>query len=257
MINKHDLLSCVAKGDELGAEKILKDNPALLSQPGDVVDFSGREFENVTAFQLAIWYKDAYMCKMILNCIADDNERRGALLEQYNSLDENGLNYTLDGTSFHEKSYDFKPIIDALSFYMDHYDEWVVAGDWMAVEDYWCKTIGVLQRYYPAHVAQEYCNPVRPSDTEKRIAFNATSLKRSFNFYDYRTNKDVKWFPLALTETTGLGLSFGVLWAAGGGGRLAKQILGDKPAGLVDLNAMTALDEIRTADILQLKENLL
>jgi len=254
------LLSFVAKGSQVKAETLIQKNPGLLLKTGDTMDYSGRAFNNVTAFQLALWYKDAYMCKMILHNVPGDSTGeaiRVALIEQYKMLEEKGLTYTLDDTSHCDHCYDFTPLIDALKLYSERYDDWVAAGDWPEVEEHWCEEVGSLQREVPAHVAQEYCNPTRATDSHQRILFDQEQLHRSFHLYNYRANEEMVWFPLKSDDMKGLGHDIGILWEAGGGGRWAKRLSNGQDPGAADLAAMEALDRVRTEDIRQLIETLM
>jgi hypothetical protein len=48
------------------AEALIKENPAILLKNGTGKDPAGRTFENITAFQYALWALDWYMWEMML-----------------------------------------------------------------------------------------------------------------------------------------------------------------------------------------------
>lgn len=64
-----DLLNFVTKGQQAEAEKLLKDNPTLvsriLSMKTQVTDCSGREFIGITPFQYALWARDRHMWALV------------------------------------------------------------------------------------------------------------------------------------------------------------------------------------------------
>ena len=59
------VLMLVAQGQQTQAQALLVHQPNLLSQRGDVTDYSGRTFKNITAYEYAYWAKDWHMCRML------------------------------------------------------------------------------------------------------------------------------------------------------------------------------------------------
>ncbi|WP_131739701.1 hypothetical protein [Legionella adelaidensis] len=55
----------------LYAKELLQKSPKFLLERGDVTDWAGRTFENITAFEYALWAKDFKMIEMMLHCIPE------------------------------------------------------------------------------------------------------------------------------------------------------------------------------------------
>ena len=109
------------------------------------------------------------------------------------------------------------------------------------------------QRDVPAHIANEYCRDDRSFDP--RPEFNEDTLPRVLTCYSYVT--PVKsWFPLT-SSSSGLGFDFGLFRGVlmmGAGCVVGARAWG-RLAGF-DLAAVSHLDEVRTADLTQSRENL-
>jgi hypothetical protein len=117
------LLTHVARGEQDQAEAMLKENPNLLLHQGNVTDYSGRKFYNITAFQYALWAYDRHMWNMLLKYFPGNKiEEKDHALEQLQKL-ENRYGY-----------------------WGRHYD-WGIAR----------KISNESQKLVPAHVANEYC----------------------------------------------------------------------------------------------------
>lgn len=249
------LLEYVAFGNQDKVEQLLKIHPELLLERGTVTDYSGRTFKNITAFEYALWALDVrYMAPMMIRCLPknEDGEKiREALLHQFNSLEENGISYTLDGKTHTEKHFDFKPLQEALKTYGTNYNHWNANQR----ETYWCKVVGGAQRLLPSHVAQHYCDPETPF--YPLPTFDKENFLRTFIFYNWSTNQYDTWFPLS-KDQCGLGVNFGILRDdtihAVAAPRLPAWPLGFSP--LVDLVAITTLCTVRTADLELLKQQL-
>lgn len=54
------LLMLVAQGQQIQAQALQAQQPNLLSQRGDVTDYSGRTFKNITAYEYAYWAKPIF-----------------------------------------------------------------------------------------------------------------------------------------------------------------------------------------------------
>jgi hypothetical protein len=152
------LLICTSWGDQDKVERLLKTSPELMLKKTAFTDCSGRIFENISAFEFALWALDTrYMVNMMLNCLP--NNKAGlilskALKEQYEHFDTHGVTYTLEGKTITEKHFDFSVLVNALKTYVEQFIKW----DWPEREKYWCSDVGLAQRYVPAHVMQHYCD---------------------------------------------------------------------------------------------------
>ncbi len=99
------LLYHAIRGNQEAVVKILRYYPELLSYRGDVVDYSDREFKQVTAFELATWALDVrHMAPAMLKCLTDNKEakdyRRELVPELQQQFDnvvkkDGGVNYTI------------------------------------------------------------------------------------------------------------------------------------------------------------------
>lgn len=152
------LLKLVVEGEQDQAEALIKKDPQLLLATGNIIDLSGRSFENITAFQYALWAMDYHMWTMI---------------QKYLPVEVQAKQYTLlecKGTA-HGRHYDIKPLFDALKVFIDNAEQWNY--DQRAVEQ-WCKEVGRAQSLLPVHVVNEYCRPDRsfasyPIDWESEL----------------------------------------------------------------------------------------
>ena len=135
------LLFLVAQGRQDEAEAMIRKNPKLLLQSGDITDGAGRYFKCITALQYAVWALDAHMWTMILPYFDRINARASAV-EQVRALEENG--------TAHGRHFDFKPLLDAYAVYFRS-----------PSQESWCRGIGGAQRLLPDHVVQEYTTPDR------------------------------------------------------------------------------------------------
>lgn len=99
------LLSHVIKGNQDTVVAMLRRYPKLLLYRGNVVDYSGREFKNVAALELATWALDVrYMAPAMLKCVTDNEARQdysrelaAELQEQFDNVvkEGGGVNYTI------------------------------------------------------------------------------------------------------------------------------------------------------------------
>jgi len=228
------LLTYVLYGEQDKAERILKQYPELLLRRTDFTDpWTKKSFKDTSVFQYALWVKDTRMYNMMLDCLPQNEqgeEIRKSLLEQAKAQTEH---------------FDFTPYIRALQTWVDNFDAW----DEPNREANWCGKVGWAQKDLPAHVCQEYCSrdhlfyPI-PDFTRKR-------LTRSLQFYNWVFKTWENWRPW-----TGLGWEFAFVrgWADGRQWGVSSDMLGgvNQPRlrnVINDLAVMTALSEVRTADI--------
>ena len=250
----NQLLLQVMHGEQDKAEKILKIYPELLTMTGFATDYSGRTFET-TAFRYALWALDTrYMCNMMLDCLpyTEQGETiKQNLLTQFNAQTQDGLDYELNGMTIHEAHYDFSPITAALETYIDEYDNWFANNNLDSLRSHWWTAVGLAQRYFPAHVAQHYCDREVPFYRTPR--FNKTTFKRSLEFLNYNTNTFEFWFTtVSPTSTSGLGIDIG-LFRGGMPSAVTDAVVTTSED---DLAALDALCEVRTSDLLQLMQRL-
>lgn len=270
------LLLYIARGEQDKAEQILigtrepsgrqimNGRPDLLFKRGDVTDYSGRTFKNITAFQYALWAMDTHMCRMIIHAIPEDAEGealRAELINQYEELEVHGVTYELEGQTYtNQHHFNFSRLIEALQSYVDSFDGW--GNELLPYEaqiDLWCQVVGLEQRYVPAHVAQEYCHPTRsfnPTPT-----FNDPTLERSLSIFNYSNGRMMEWFDTSPSLV--LGKNFGIvrtgtpdfIEAAGWvgvsypGARCRKTVA-------KDVAAIMALCKVRSSDLRQTLESL-
>jgi hypothetical protein len=203
-----ELLWNVAAGEQDKVEKILKIHPELLLERGTVIDYPGRTFKKITAFELAYWNTDyKYMCNKILDCLpknGQDYEIANALLNQSNKMDQDGITYTFHNQTITKKHYDYSPLINALQTYVDHFDLWTAAQ----CHTYWSTIVGKAQFETVAHVAQHYCDEVPFHPTPK---FDAKTFNRSLKFHNFVTVQDESWWTrgVGFLEQK-LGIDFGI-----------------------------------------------
>lgn len=248
----------VAKGRQVEAESMLSANEeeqTLLLTKSTFTDYSGRTF-TCSAYEYAYWAKDTHMCRMLKKYMS--NETKEVMLKRVETIEEVGLTYTQHNKTIHgSKHFSFAPLKAALQAYVDGHAQWVNNYDWDALKDAWMK-VGIAQRDIPAHVAQEYCWPGRSFNPLPR--FDEDTLSRSLKFYNYKTSTHNHWFPIVLTDSSGLGIDFALLrtWES------KKEV--NEPAraegtwltaqAKYDLAAMTHLDDVRTAELRLSRENL-
>lgn len=254
------LLLHVARGEQDEAEQLLKEAPSLLpellSQTGDVVDYAGRIFKDVTAFQVAVWNKDTHMARMLLQCVPEGNAglaTRKAMLEQVVTLKKTGITFAQHDNTIIASShqYNMQPLIDKLKYYADNYKAWVAAENWLEIEKIWCKEIGALQANLPACLIQRYCTglPFYPPPTFA----SEDVLERSSRIYNYIIKDYENLLPFR-TSAPILGVDFAIIRRGPGRELGSKEPVarGTRMAGgrrvALDSLALIALDAARLAD---------
>lgn len=264
-----NLLELVAYGQRHAAHQLLIANPTLLLQQGDVTDYSGRFFKNITAYDYAYWAKDTHACRMLEGHM--DALAKKSTLQSCQQIDKEGLTYEQHGQKIeHSKHFDFAPFIRALEHYAQGYDLWLDTSNWKAIEAAWMM-VGRAQCDVPVHVAHEYCRIDR--SFHPRPDFDEDYLPENLTIYNYRTEREETWFPLVMSESSGLGVNFGIIFAGRGSRRcyvvrspsegtecwdyVARWLAWRETAGgEIDLAAISHLDVVRTADLAQSRKNL-
>lgn len=252
----HDLLWYVASGNQVKAQAMLKMHPELLLRRGNITDFPGRTFENITAFEYAVWALDVrYMAPMMLDCVPRNEKGKEiwkALDEQFNRVEGEGLTYTLNETKFdNSRHYDFTPLINALQTYVTNFGHW----SFEQLNKYWHEIVWKAQFETVSHVAQHYCDNI-PFDPTPN--FNAPEFERGLQFYNHITSKTEYWWP---RYDWCFGYKYGIvkgnaLGNSRGGGAVALGVQWGRDAARSDLAAITALCKTRTEDCQLLKQRL-
>ena len=265
-IHTAKLLMLVVHGEQEPAAHMLAGKAALLLERADVTDYSGRTFKHITAYEYAYWAKDTHMCRMLEAHM--DAKTKEAMLEKVTAIDTVGLTYEQGGRVVkHSKHFDLMldpsveggqpikgPLLQALQDYVTGYDAWDAANNYDAMRAAWM-VVGLAQRDLPVHVINEYCRPDR--SFHPLPAFNEDQLPRILTYYNISTVGDVPLFPLVVDSPRAvLGVDLAILRlsavrAEGRGGAVAP----GRVAGL-DLAAVSRLDEVRTRDLTQSRENL-
>jgi len=101
---KKTLWECIARGEQVLAEKLLIAHPEWLWERATIVDLSQRTIVDATPFQLAYGGQDVEMCQMMLPFAKG---REGDILEQ--------IHERFPSLTEEEKPYDFSHIIDAIA----------------------------------------------------------------------------------------------------------------------------------------------
>ncbi len=225
------LLQLVADGEQDQAEELIKKDRSLLLSAGTMMDLSGREFKQITAFQYALWAMDWHMWKMIQQYLPEDQQR-----EQFLDLETKG--------TVHGKYFSLKPLIGALQTFVDKADK-----DWhfdKRADNHWQKVVGGAQRLLPAHVLHEYGRRGRsfspcPQFTEDKLprdgldTFYTVEVNDGFLGNSYAVVRGFSWGPALAWPTSREAYKEGV----------------DK-----DLVALRALSKVRTKQLESLASQL-
>jgi hypothetical protein len=214
------LLQHVAFGEQDEAERILKEDPTLLLRTGQITDHSGRTFQDITAFQYALWALDRHMWTMILKYLPKEEAAR-----------------QLHDHIYHEKAYkeihgdyyDFVPLIDALQTYVNNYANQTRDQN----RKHWQEIVRGAKLLVPAHVANEYCQ--QPQHFYPLPNFKEDTLQRVLSVYDFANNRKSTWFHPSCAD--------GRNWRHGGVD--------------MDLETINALCKVRNGELVELKQQLL
>ncbi len=285
-IDAKQFLQHVAYGEQDEAEALLQQDPELaqaLLQADSIpfTDYSGRTF-NCTAYEYAYWAKDTHMQRMLEKYIRINEETRLLILTRVQEIEKpvssselfgrlfepmpqlQGLHYTTKDKQgnvieHQDAGFDLTPLIDALNHYVTEYDKKLnkTQADLDALDKIWIEEVGRAQRDIPAHIAHEYCHPVRSFDQviqnkELLDASNPANLKRHLKFYNYDTGTNDVWFaPNSYSVDSGLGFSYGIWrraweWTARGAGGARAAATSTRVA--IDSAALTTIGKVRTDD---------
>ncbi|KTC81877.1 hypothetical protein [Legionella cincinnatiensis] len=251
MINVRKLLHHVVQGKHDTVKAMLKKDRSLLFKRGFVTDCSGREFENISGFEYALWALDKHMWAKMIACIPQKKESRkvfAKLIAQYNKVNTDGVTYRLNGKTITEKHFDFEnTLIKELQTQVDLINA-LGNMNWSAIiNTQWREGVGGAQKLLPMHVVDEYCSN-QPFCPVPKFTSQPESSKQ---FYNWATHKDEDWFSV----DSKLGSAFAIwkgIWYLPG--RVADG--GWHGGATHDLNAMKTLCEVRTLDLINLKSQL-
>lgn len=136
------LLRLVAEGEQDKAEEMIKAQPALLLQCGEVTDLSDRTFPDITAFQYAVWALDWHMWTMLLKYLPKEEAAKQAT--QF----ETGAWVKINGATAN-----WQNLITAQQQYYFNYSKWTQEQR----KQNFIQPIGSAQLKVPVHVVNEYC----------------------------------------------------------------------------------------------------
>ncbi len=234
-----NLLSHIARGEQAQAEAIIKFNPKLLFQSGNVSDLIGNKFMDYSPVKLACFTHDADMLEMMkpyLGRVKDGEEQFTNILKEANQAYENQEVYDFgflvaafnsgnasqieEALEKFRKDFEPRKIQDEKSFNMNNllkaYDIHINTQQQWAVENktiFWTQVIGYLQRSLPACYAQAICC------TDFLSVMEGTKpLKRELKFdgrdpFYHRSG--------VVTEKEGLGFDFAIYFGFLGDNRSA------------------------------------
>ncbi|KTD48118.1 hypothetical protein Lrub_1482 [Legionella rubrilucens] len=246
VIDVRKLLHHVTRGEHDAVKAMLKKDMSLFFKRGVVTDCSGREFENISAFEYALWALDKHMWTAMLACIPQNEEGRkvfARLIAQYNKVNTDGVTYKLNGKIITEQHFDFK---NTLIKEMQKHEDLINAPEVKnsdVINIQWREGVGGAQNLLPMHVVYEYCSdePFYP------VPKFTSQPKSSKQFYNWITDKDENWFSVG----SKLAVDFAIYKGTGG-----RCVAWRNHSGTLDLAAMAALYKVRTNDFLDLKSQL-
>ena len=170
-------LNLVAQGEQRQAEAMIQEHPELLLGRGAINDLAGRcsfqlaaskldptiarlgnqgirSFEDITAFQYALWALDMHMAMML----------RAQLDKHYPGEAACQASQCTTGAWVRTQGIHAGPhisrLMEALDVYIKNYGPW--SGE--QCQTHWCRQVGGAQLLLPMHVLNEYCHPSRPFD---------------------------------------------------------------------------------------------
>lgn len=257
-IDVRKLLHHVTRGKHDVVKAMLTQDISLIFKRGKVTDCSGREYENISGFEYALWALDKHMWAAMIECIPSNEESKkvfAQLIAQYNKVNTEGVTYRLNGKTITEKHFDFEnTLIKELQTQVYSINE--PGANRAVIAKQWREGVGGAQKRLPMHIVDEYCSnePFYP------VPEFTSQPKSTKQFYNWATEKDENWF----RGDSKLSVDFAIYKAVGRwvcGGRAAGGVArrcGPRAAGAsrLDLDAMTALCKVRINDFIDLKSQL-
>ena len=181
------LLKCIAYSELEQAENIIIKNPKLLVIKGEITDYSDRTFKNITPFELALWYKDRRMIRMIRKYLSRDEAAKQ--LHEYLFLET-----TYKKT--YGKSYNLSELINALKACINIKNNLNAKIDLTNNCENYVKSfiqLAKVQKSVPVHIAIEYCNPNHLLNSKQ---FDEEKLEYFLELCDDDNGTFINWFPL-------------------------------------------------------------
>lgn len=259
-LQARQFLQHVAYGEQDKAEEILKlhqqnakNSQWILRVQTTVTDYSFRTFGNISAYEYAYWAKDTHMCRMLEKYM--DDETKSEMLVRIDAIEQKGLRYMQHGVEIrNSKHFDLMKLKAALQQYSDGYDgsstnnSEAEKAAWLAV--------GLAQRDVPVYVINEYCRQDRSFFPKPK--FNEVDLPREITFLNGITFRLESVFPLEVSDSSGLGVNFALLREKSEEDCVGYSVSEDSCClrATIDLEAISGLDEMRTGDLIQSRENL-
>ncbi|HAT8179158.1 TPA: F-box protein [Legionella pneumophila] len=246
-------LHYVVRGEYDAVQAMLEKDSSLIFKRGVVRDCSGREFENISGFEYALWALDKHMWAHMIACIPTNEEGRKVfekILAQYNKVNTMGVTYKLNGKPITERHFDFEnTIIKELQTQVDSIN---TPGDMDldAIDEQWRVGVGGAQKQLPMHVVDEYCSNELFYPVPKFISPPKSSKK----FYNLTTHNYEDWFGV----DSKLGSEIAIYRSAWGPCAFrSREFEGRAIHGIVQARVvMKALCEVRTLDLINLKSQL-
>ncbi|CZH05220.1 TPA: F-box protein [Legionella pneumophila] len=247
MIDVHKLLHHVTRGEHEAVKAMLEGDMSLIYKRGKVTDCSGRVFDNISAFEYALWALDKHMWTNMIASIPNNEEGRkvfAKLIAQYNKVNTDGVTYRLNGKTITEQHFDFEnTLIKELQTQVNSLNAPGIQ-DWEAINKQWREGVGGAQKLLPMHVVYEYCSS-EPFYPVRKYTSQPKSLKK---FYNSTTKKAEDWF----NADSKLGSEFAVYRSANHWASVMSSSLGSPD----DLVAVKTLYQVRTQDFIDLKSQL-
>jgi WD40 repeat protein len=176
------LLHHVAYGKQHEAEIMLLQNPALALLYGNVTDCAGRQFQQISALQYAIWALDYRMQTMLLQYMPPNE-----IAQQISNLN------SAPWTQEHGAQISWQNLITALQQYSTNYNKLNIEQRSM----FWATQVGGAQLLLPAHVINEYSHPGRPfypcSQYEENNALSRTGIDSWKKLAAYTLGENFAW----------------------------------------------------------------
>ncbi|WP_019215729.1 hypothetical protein [Legionella tunisiensis] len=251
MVDVRKLLHHVVRGKHDSVQLILIDDISLMLKRDKVTDCSGREFENISSFEYALWALDKHMWAAMITCVPQNEEGKRILellIAQYNKVNTDGVTYRLNGKTITEKHFDFEnTLIKELQTQVDSSNA-PGAKNWEAIDKQWREGVGGAQKRLPMHIVDEYCSnePFYP------VPKFTSQPKSSKQFYNWTTGEDENWFSV----DSKLSVDFAIYKGESEFAEAPDPCVGSGPQCVADLGAMTALCKVRTNDFIDLKSQL-
>ncbi|QLZ67774.1 hypothetical protein FOLKNPGA_00547 [Legionella sp. PC1000] len=251
-VDVRKLLHHVVRGEHDLVQSMLRNNIDLIFKRGKVTDCSGRTFDNISAFEYALWALDKHMWDAMLACIPENEDRRPILAKlhsRYDQVNIKGVTYRLNGNTITEQHFDFaNTIIKELRHHtkISRAASWFCYQDLAALQKHWVEGVGGTQKLLPMHVVHEYCSPEPFYPVP-----NFTSKPQSFKQF-WKADNTQNWFG----PSSELALELAIL--KGTFGRAYAMLPPLTLAFIIkeDIDALEKLCEVRTIDFIRLESQL-